>query len=52
MLEEMGSLAAAEWREPASSDRLPSIGVSLQPAIPSPGCSPAEPRFRFTDHPQ
>jgi hypothetical protein len=27
-------LATAEWREPASSDRLPSIGASLQPAIP------------------
>jgi hypothetical protein len=30
MLEEMGSLAIAEWREPACSDRLPSIGMSLQ----------------------
>jgi hypothetical protein len=29
-----GRLATAEWREPTSSDRLPSIGVSLQPAIP------------------
>ena len=28
-----GGLATAEWREPASFDRLPSIGVSLQPAI-------------------
>ena len=27
-------MATAEWREPASSDRFPSIGVSLQPAIP------------------
>src|ERR1700745_4311357 len=29
-----GGLGNAGWREPASSDRLPSIGVSLQPAIP------------------
>src|SRR6202045_2335668 len=29
-----GSSATAGWREPTSSDRLPSIGVSLQPAIP------------------
>ena len=29
-----GGFATAPWREPASSDRLPSIGVSLQPAIP------------------
>ena len=34
MLEEIVGLATAECREPASSDRLPSIGVSLQPAIP------------------
>jgi len=34
-------LAAAEWREPASSDRLPSIG-GVSPAILG-GCSPAEP---------
>src|SRR5271156_1298527 len=27
-------LGNAGWREPTSSDRLPSIGVSLQPAIP------------------
>src|ERR1700736_4167319 len=27
-------LCNAGWREPTSSDRLPSIGVSLQPAIP------------------
>jgi hypothetical protein len=27
-------LAIAAWREPVGSDRLPSIGVSLQPAIP------------------
>ena len=29
-----GGSATDEWREPASSDRLPSIGVSLQPAVP------------------
>jgi hypothetical protein len=28
------SLGSAGWREPTTSDRLPSIGVSLQPAIP------------------
>jgi hypothetical protein len=40
MLEDMVAWLAAEWREPASFDRFPSIGVSLQPAIPR---SPAEP---------
>jgi hypothetical protein len=33
MLAEMVA-PTTEWREPASSDRLPVIGVSLQPAIP------------------
>ena len=33
MLEKM-EVGNAGWREPTSSDRLPSIGVSLQPAIP------------------
>jgi hypothetical protein len=34
MPEVLLALATAQRREPASSDRLPSIGVSLQPAIP------------------
>ena len=34
MLEGDGGFATAQWREPASSDRLASIGASLQPAIP------------------
>ena len=34
MARRSGGSATAEWREPASFNRLPSIGVSLQPAIP------------------
>jgi hypothetical protein len=34
MARRSGGSATADWREPASSDRSQSIGVSLQPAIP------------------
>jgi hypothetical protein len=45
-------LATAECREPARSDRLRSIAVSLQPAIPRflGGLLPSKARFRFTGH--
>ena len=43
MLAEIGSLATAEWREPASSDRLPVYRSESPTGYSLAGCSPAEP---------
>ena len=43
MLAGDGGLATAEWREPASSDRLPVHRSESPTGYSSAGCSPAEP---------
>jgi len=44
-----GGLAIAGWREPAGSDSLRPIGVSLRPAIPR-RVAPQQNSLRFTGH--
>jgi hypothetical protein len=42
-----GGFATARWREPASSDRLPSHRSESPTGYSSAGCSPAEPASRL-----
>jgi hypothetical protein len=42
-----GGFATARWREPASSDRLPSHRSEPPTGYSSAGCSPAVWRLRF-----